>query len=330
VNRHEPEADRQAETVELPESPMGLGRRSWWGVLKRTVREFQEDNLRDWAAALTYYGVLSLFPGLLVLVSVLGLFGERAVDPLLESLGGFTPGPVRDLLTQAVQGLQRSQGSAGVVAIIGLAVALWSASGYVGAFMRASNAIYDVPEGRPIWKTVPLRIAVTLITGLMVVVAMITVVLTGPLAERAGALIGLEETTVLVWDIAKWPALVILVALIFALLYWASPNAKPSGFRWISPGGLLAVVLWILASLGFSVYVANFGSYNKTYGVLGAAIVFLIWLWLTNIAILLGAEFDAELERGRAIAGGHPPDKEPFMELRDTRKLKGDAERELR
>jgi membrane protein len=229
--------------AELPESPTQLGWRSWWGVLKRTVREFQEDNLRDWAAALTYYGVLSLFPGLLVLVSVLGLFAEQAIDPLLEGLRGFTPGPVRELLTQAVEGLQRSQSSAGVVAIVGLVVALWSASGYVAAFMRASNAIYDIPEGRPIWKTVPIRIAVTLITGLMVVVAMVAVVLTGPLAERAGALVGLEETTVLIWDIAKWPALVVLVALIFALLYWASPNARQSGFRWISPGGLLAVVL---------------------------------------------------------------------------------------
>ncbi|HEX6075559.1 MAG TPA: YihY/virulence factor BrkB family protein [Micromonosporaceae bacterium] len=308
-----------------------MGRSSWWGVLKRTAREFQEDNLRDWAAALTYYGVLSLFPGLLVLVSALGLFGESATDPLLESLSQFTPGPVKDLLTQAVQGLQRSQGSAGVLAIAGLLGALWSASGYVAAFMRASNAIYDVPEGRPIWKTVPIRIAVTVVTGLMVVVAMIAVVLTGPLAERVGALIGLEETTVLVWNIAKWPALVVLVALIFALLYWASPNARQSGIRWVSPGGLLAVVLWILASLGFSVYVANFGSYNKTYGVLGAAIVFLIWLWISNIAILLGAEFDAELERGRAIAGGHPPEEEPFMELRDTRKLKkNESDREPR
>ncbi len=314
----------------VPESPTKLGRRSWWGVLKRTGREFQEDNLRDWAAALTYYGVLSLFPGLLVLVSVLSLFGDRAIDPLLESVNQFAPGPVRDILAQAAEGLQRSQGSAGVLAIVGLLGALWSASGYVAAFMRASNAIYDVPEGRPIWKTVPIRIAVTVVTGIMVVIAMIGVVLTGPVAERVGALIGLEAATVAVWNIAKWPVLVLIVALIFALLYWASPNAKQSGFRWISPGGLLAVVLWILASLGFSLYVANFGSYNKTYGVLGAAIVFLIWLWLTNIAILLGAEFDAELERGRAILGGHPPEEEPFMELRDTRKLKDDTDRELR
>lgn len=330
AGQSEPGGPEHARRAGVPSSPTQLGRRSWWGVLKRTVREFQEDNLRDWAAALTYYGVLSLFPGLLVLVSALGLFGRSASDPLLESLNEFAPGPVKEILSQAVQGVQRAEGSAGVLAVVGILGALWSASGYVAAFMRASNAIYDVPEGRPIWKTVPIRLAVTVVTGVLVAASVIAVVLTGPLAGQVGKLIGLEQTTLTVWNIAKWPALVLVVALVFALLYWASPNARQSGFRWISPGGLLAVVLWILASVGFSVYVVNFGNFNKTYGTLGAVIVFLVWLWISNIAILLGAEFDAELERGRAIAGGHPPEKEPFMELRDTRKLKGDSDRELR
>jgi len=208
--------------------------------------------------------------------------------------------------------------------------ALWSASGYVGAFMRASNAIYDVPEGRPIWKTVPIRILVTIVTGLLIAVSALAVVFTGDLAEQVGKLIGIESAAVTVWDIAKWPVLVLLVALMFAILYWASPNAKQAGFRWVSPGGLVAVILWIGVSAGFAFYVANFASYNKTYGTLGGVIVFFVWLWISNIAVLLGAEFDAELHRGRAIAAGHPEDEEPFVDLRDDRKVEDDADTDLR
>ena len=301
-------------------TPSDLGRRSWWGVLRRTVAGVQRDNLTDWAAALTYYGVLSLFPGLLALVALLGVFGPATTEPVVDSLSRIAPGPVRDILNQAVPALQRSQG-AGVLALIGLLGAVWSASGYVGAFMRASNAIYEVPEGRPFWKTIPTRLAITVVTGVLVAVSALAVVLTGPLAAAVGRLIGLEAATVTVWDIAKWPILVLVVALIFAILYAASPNVRHSGWRWISPGALLAVVLWIVASAGFGVYVANFGSYNKTYGVLAGVIVFLVWLWISNLAVLLGAEFDAELERARAIEQGHPATEEPYVELRDSSKL---------
>ncbi|MGH3646006.1 MAG: YihY/virulence factor BrkB family protein [Micromonosporaceae bacterium] len=312
--------------MDEPDRPTDLPRRSWWGVLKRTVREFRRDNLTDWAAALTYYGVLSLFPGLVVLVSLLGIVGQSATQPLVDSLTQLAPGPVREILTEAVRGLQRNQGGAGIVAVVGLLAALWSASGYVGAFMRASNAVYDVPEGRPFWKTVPIRLGVTVVTAALVAVSALAVVLTGPLAERVGALIGLEDVTVRVWDVAKWPVLVLVVVLILAILYRASPNARQSGLRWISPGAVLAVVLWMLASAGFAAYVANFASYNKTYGVLAGVIVFLVWLWITNIAVLLGAEFDAELERGRAIERGQPEGEEPFVPLRDTRKVREDAD----
>ncbi len=300
-----------------PQSPAKLGGRQWWGVLKRTGREFEGDNLTDWAAALTYYGVLSIFPGLLVMVSLLGLFGRETTQPLIDNVTAIAPDPVRDILTEAVKGLQESSDTAGVLAIVGLAVALWSASGYVGAFMRASNAIYDVPEGRPMWKTVPTRIAVTVVAGLVLAVSALTVVFTGRLAEQVGELVGAGPAAVQVWDIAKWPVLVLLIGFLFGLLYWASPNARQAGFRWISPGSLLAVFLWVVASAGFAFYVANFGSYDKTYGTLGGVIVFLVWLWISNIAVLLGAEFDAELHRGRAIAGGHPAAEEPYLELRD-------------
>ena len=312
-----------------PDSPAKLSGRSIWAALKRSVKEFMEDNLTDWAAALTYYGVLSIFPGLLVLVSVLGLLGPSAIQPLLDNVGQITPGPVRTILDNAANALEQSQGTAGITAIIGLAVAIWSSSGYVAAFMRASNAIYDVREGRPIWKTLPIRIGVTLLTGVLLVVSALIVVLTGDVAEQAGRALGIESVLVTTWSIVKWPVLVVLVSLMFAILYWASPNARQGGFRWVSPGGLVAVILWILASAGFAVYVSNFASYNKTYGTLAGVIVFLVWLWISNLAVLYGAELNAELERQRTAAAGHPEDAEPYLQMRDTRKVKKGADDDL-
>src|SRR5215217_2540631 len=291
---------------EAPETPTKLRKRSWFGVLKRTVREFKEDNLTDWAAALTYYGILSIFPALLALVSILGLIGQSATQPLIDNLGSVAPGPAKQILTSALQGLQKSQGAAGILFIVGLAGALWSASGYIAAFMRASNAIYDIGEGRPIWKTVPTRVLTTLVLLVMLAAVAIGVTLTGGLAKQLGKVLGVGSTAVTAWDIAKWPVILIVVITMFAFLYWAAPNVKHPKFRWISPGGVVGLVLWLLASAAFAFYVANFASYNKTYGALGGVIIFLVWLWISNIAILLGAEFNAELERSRAIEGGHP------------------------
>jgi len=268
-------------------------------VLKRTVREFGKDNLTDWAAALTYYSILSIFPAVIVLTAVLGLLGPSATQTLIDNVNTMVPGQGRDVLVNAIKELQHSESLAGPLAIVGLAGALWSASAYIGAFMRASNAIYDMPEGRPVWKTVPLRVGLTLAVVVLLALSAVGVVATGVVAQRAGQMLGIGSTGVLVWDIAKWPVLAVLVSLAFALLYWASPNVKHPGFRWLTPGGVLAVVVWALASAGFAFYVANFGSYNKIYGSLGGVIGFLVWLWISNIAILLGAELDAELARGQ-------------------------------
>jgi membrane protein len=303
------------------EGPTDLTGRSWLGVLKRSVREFKEDNLTDWAAALTYYGVLSIFPALLVLVSVLGLIGSSATQPLIDNLGKVAPGPAQEIATSAIQNLQGSQGAAGVIFIIGLAGALWSASGYVAAFMRASNRIYDIDEGRPVWKTVPTRVILTLVLLLLLALSAVAVTLTGGLAKEVGGVVGLSDTAITVWNIAKWPVLLLVVSFMFALLYWAAPNVKHPGFRWVTPGGVLAVIGWVIASLAFALYVANFGSYNKTYGALAGPIVFLVWLWISNVMVLLGAEVNAELQRGRAIEAGHPEHIEPFVEPRDTRKM---------
>jgi membrane protein len=321
---------RRADTQELAgrgtdarpaKAPTDLKAASWWSVLKRTVTEFKEDNLTDWAAALTYYSVLAIFPALIVLVSVLGLIGESATQPLIDNLGKVAPGPAKEILTSAIENLQGSQGAAGVLFIVGLAGALWSASGYVAAFMRASNSIYDIEEGRPIWKTLPTRVVLTLVLLVLLAISAIAVTLTGGLAKQVGGVLGLSDTAITVWNIAKWPVLLLVVSFMFALLYWAAPNVKHPKFRWVSPGGVLAVIGWVIASLAFAFYVANFGSYNKTYGALAAPIVFLVWLWISNIMVLLGAEFNAELERGRAIEAGHPEDVEPFVEPRDTRKM---------
>ena len=305
-----------------PEKPTRLRMSSWFGVLKRTIREFKHDNVTDWAAALTYYGVLAIFPAIIALVSILGLIGPSVTQPLITNLSTVAPGPAQQIFTSAITNLQKSQGAAGVLFVVGLAGALWSASGYVAAFMRASNAIYDVEEGRPIWKTAPVRLAVTVVLVVLLAVSAVAVVFTGGLAKQAGTVLGVGSSAITVWDIAKWPALLLVISLMFAILYWAAPNVKQPGFRWVSPGGVLAVVTWLVASAGFAFYVANFASYNKTYGALGGIVVFLVWLWISNIAVLLGAEFNAELQRGREIAAGHPAEEEPFLEPRDTRKMK--------
>ncbi len=301
-----------------PEGPEDLEKRSRVKTGWRTVRAFRDDNLTDWAAALTYYGILSIFPALLALVSILGLIGPSATRPLIDNLGSVAPGPAKDIVTGALHNLEKNQSAAGVLFVASIAMALWSASGYVGAFMRASNSIYAVEEGRPIWKMVPTRVVLTIVLLLMVAVIAVGVTFTGPLAKQAGNVIGVGSAALTAWDIAKWPVILLGVIMMFALLYWAAPNVKHARFRWISPGSVVGVFIWIAASAGFAFYVSNFASYNKTYGALGGVIVFLVWLWVSNLAILLGAELNAQLERGRQPAAGQRADREPFLEPRDA------------
>lgn len=303
-----------------PDSPTDIGRRPWLGVVWRTLRGVRENQLTDSAAALTYYGVLAVFPALLAIVALLGVIGHSATQPLLDDLGSVAPGPAKQIFTSAIENIQKSRGAAGILFVVALLGAIWSASGYVGAFMRAANSIYEMEEGRPVWKTIPTRVLTTIVLLILLAVSAIAVVLTGGLAGQVGKLLGVQGTAVTVWDIAKWPVLVLVVGTMFSILYWATPNVKQPGFRWLTPGGLFAVVMWIVVSAAFAAYVANFGSYNKTYGALGGVIVFLVWLWLSNIAVLLGAKLNAELERERQIRLGRAPEPPPFAEPRDAPK----------
>jgi membrane protein len=294
-----------------PERPTELSRGSWWSVLTGAVREFRADQITDLSAALTYYGILALFPALLVAVSILGLLGQDTSQSLLNNVSEIAPGAVRSFFQTVLDSAQQQHTGASVGVIVGILLALWSASGYVAAFMRASNQVYGVEEGRPIWKTAPIRVGVTLIALVLLLLSAGIVLITGRIAEQVGQAVGIGHAAVTAWSIAKWPVLLVIVALLLALLYWACPNVVSPGLRWITPGGFVAVVIWLLASGGFAVYVANFASYNKTYGTVAGIIVFLVWLWISNIAVLLGLEFDAELDRQRSLAGGESPEVVP-------------------
>jgi membrane protein len=291
-----------------PEGPAHPRKGGIVQTVKRTIAEFKEDNLSDSAAALTYYSVLSIFPALIALVSIVGIVGDpktvtNALTDIVSSVG---PASAVETFKEPIEGITKSKGTAGILLIVGIASALWTASGYVGAFMRASNVIYEVEEGRSFIKLRPLQMLVTLVLVVLLALVLVALVLTGPVAKQVGSAIGVGGTAVTVWNIAKWPVLLAVVLLMIALLYYSSPNVKLPAFKWVTPGSILAVVVWLVASAAFAFYVANFGAYNKTYGALGGVIVFLVWLWITNVAILLGAELNAEHERSRELEAGVP------------------------
>jgi membrane protein len=306
-----------------PDDPTDLPGRSWFAILKRTVKEFQEDNLTDWAAALTYYGVMSLFPMLIVLVALLGLVGqESTITTMTDSLRAAGLDDVAKNIQGPLDEIVKHKGGAGALVGFGLLVALWSASGYVGAFTRAMNAIYDVSEGRPFWKLRPLQLVITLVAVLLASLVLIAVVVSGPIAKAVGTALGVGDTAVTVWGIAKWPVLLVVLMAMVAGFYYVAPNVRQPRLRWVSPGGIVAVMTWILASAGFGLYVSNFNSYGKTYGTLGSVITFLVWMWLSNLALLFGGELDAELERERELKMGLNAEKELRLRPRSAAEAK--------
>jgi membrane protein len=331
-------SSRRAETApdpddqRKPDDVTDLNKRSWKYIVKKTFREFSDDQCTDLAAALTYYAVLALFPALLAVVSLLGLFGQdqQGTDALM--------GVIRDLAPNAADTLQgvvtqlSSNSAAGFGLVVGILGALWSASGYVGAFGRAMNRVYEIDEGRPFYKLRPIVLVITLIAVLLAALVAVALVVSGPVAEAVGSAVGLGDTAVTIWNIVKWPVILAIVIVVIAILYYATPNVKQPKFRWISIGAAIAVVVWILASVGFGFYVANFASYNKTYGSLAGVIVFLLWLWITNLALLFGAEIDSEVERGRQLQAGIAAEETLQLPPRDTKasdKMAAKYEKEL-
>jgi membrane protein len=312
-----------------PDSPTDLTKPSIWFALRKTIREFSTDQCTDLAAALTYYAVLSVFPALVVVVSLLGVFGQgkSTTDAILQIVGEVGPSSAIDVLRGPIEQLVQSP-TAGLTLAVGIVGALWSASGYIGAFGRAMNRIYEIDEGRPVWKLRPLQLVLTLVGLVVVAAAAFLLAVTGPVARAVGDTIGAGSVAVTVWNIARWPALLVLVVLAVAILYYATPNIEQPKFRWVSVGAAAAILVWVAASLGFGLYVANFGSYDKTYGTLAGVIIFLLWLWITNLALLFGAELDSELERGRQLQAGLPAERDLQLPARDTRLVEKNETRE--
>jgi membrane protein len=334
MSRHTRASDHRSATPDpedgrKPDSPTDLEKRSWFYVARKAVREFSDDQCTDLAAALTYYAVLALFPAVIALTSLLGLLGQgqSTVQALLDVVGSVAPASVVDTVRPTVESFANAPG-AGLALVVGLLGALWSASGYVNAFSRAMNRVYEIREGRPVWKLRPVMLLVTVVTLVLVALVALALVLTGPVAQAVGEAVGLGSTVVTVWNIAKWPVVLLVVVLVVAILYWATPNVRQPKFRWISVGAAFAIVVWVLASVAFGFYVATFSSYSSTYGSLAGVVVFLLWLWITNLALLLGAEVDAELERGRELQAGLRAEREIQLPPRDDRNIEKAREKE--
>jgi membrane protein len=324
VRREGTDTQRESPDVRRDYAPEGEARKSGIpSTLKRTLTEFREDNLSDWAAALTYYGLLSLFPAIIAMVSLIGIFGDpkTTTSSLTDIVTELGPESAAETFSGPIESIVENRGTAGFAFVLGLALALWSASAYVGAFMRASNVIYETPEGRPFWKLRPLQIAVTLAMIVMLALLAVGLVLTGPVVEAVASPIGLSATAVDVWNIAKWPVMAAIFLLMVAVLYYASPNVQLRGFKWVTMGSVVAIVVWIVASVAFAFYVANFGSYDKTYGTLGGLVALLVWFWISNLAILFGHQLNAERERSLEIEEGRPrAEQEIQLEPRDEPK----------
>lgn len=300
-----------------------LTKRPWGYVFRKTWREFSEDQCTDLAAGLTYYAVLSIFPAAIALLSLVGVVGNptTTVNKIMEILQPLVSSSTLNAVKPPLDQLANSH-AAGIGLVIGLLGALWSASGYVGAFGRSINHIYGMGEGRPFWKLRPIMLLVTLVAIVLMAAVMVMLVVSGPVAQSIGSAVGLGSQAVTLWNWLKWPVILIVVIMIVAMLYYATPNVKQPRFRLISPGAAIAIVVWLVASAAFGIYVATFSSYNKTYGSLAGAVVGLLWLWLTNLALLFGAEFDAELERGRQLQEGIAAEQDIQLPPRDVRGIK--------
>jgi len=303
-----------------PQEPQRVEKKSWKYIMRRTIAEFSADQGQDAAAALTYYGVLSAFPALLAVFSLLGVVGQgdSAAKAVLRIVRQVAPGQTADLIEGPIHQFASSS-AAGLGLVVGIVLAIWSASGYVGAFSRAMNRIYEIDEGRPFWVLKPSQLLITLVLIVLVALMAVMLIISGPLIGAIGDAIGVGSVATTVWSIARWPVMAVALIFAVALLYWGTPNVKQPRFRWLSLGSLVAIIVLAIATTGFAFYVANFANYNKSYGSLGGVIIFLVWLWIVNLVLLIGAEFDAELERGRELQAGIDAAEEIQLPPRGTR-----------
>lgn len=316
-----------------PSSPPRLHRATWRYALRRALRESMADQITDLAAALTFYAVLALAPALIALVSLLALIGQSdaAVDAMIDIGADLAPPDAVDQVRTVVEQVTERQ-AAGLGLVLGLAGALWSASGFVGAFGRAMNRIYEIDEGRPVWKLRPQLLLVTLVALAAMALVALGLVVSGPVAGAVGRALGLGDVGVTVWGVVKWPVVLAVVVMVVAVLYYATPNVRQPRFRWISLGAVVAIVVWAVASFLFALYVSRFSSYDATYGALAGVIVLLLWLWISNLALLLGAEVDAEVERARQLQAGIVAEEVIQLPPRDasaSRKRQEKAERDV-
>jgi membrane protein len=305
------DAEETAEAITPAPLPLKIRQlrwRTWRGILWRSVVGYFDDDCGDFAAAMTYSAVTALIPSLVVIVALVNLVtdGAAAVDAVLDILRDLGVGSIvgNQSLTSVLDALLVQRSSAKALLSAGLLIAIWSASGYVGAFTRASNRIYGVKEGRAWWKLQVLELLLAAVALVLLAVAGIGLVISGPLVDAVGDRLHAGETAKLAYSIGRWPVLVAIAIVLLSLLFWIAPNVKQPRFRWLTLGGAVALVVWAAASFGFGLYVANFGSYDRTYGSLGAIVAFLVWLYLSNTAVLLGVQVNAQVQRGRLIQAG--------------------------
>ncbi len=320
-------ADSTAEAVSgaggsaVPRRLRQLRWSTWRGVLVRAGKGFMEDNCSDLAASLTYYAVLAIFPAAIVVVALVNLVsqGDQTVQTIVDLLDDLGAGSVIDPDTEKlISDVVNKQGSAGLLLSFGLIGAIWSASGYIGGYTRAANAIYGVEEGRPIWKLRPLQLLMTAVALLLMAIVVVLLIVSGPVTDAVGNALHVGDSVRVVWSILKWPALLLIAMLLLAMLGWIAPNVRQPRFRWLTVGGFVTLLVVAVASFGFGLYVANFGSYDATYGALGGVIAFLVWMYLVNSAVMFGVEINAELQRGRAIQAGEPSD-DPVLPPREAK-----------
>lgn len=306
-------------------SPLKLTGASWRYSFKRSITEFGRDQCTDLAAGLTYYAVLSVFPALIALVSLLGLVGEadRVTNFFVDTVADLSGNDddVKDTVELIVGNITSAPG-AGIGLAIGILTAMWTASNYVNAFSRAMNRIMQTDEGRSFLKLRPLLYLVTAVLILMVALSGVMLVVSGPLAASIGNVVGLGDTAVTVWNWVSPVLMIIIAATGIALLYTVTPNVRQPGPQWISAGAFIAILVMILSTVGVAIYVTNFASYDATYGALASVIIFLFWVYVMNVVLLFGAELDAELERSRQLQAGIPAERTILVPPRDLKAAK--------